>query len=78
MALSSNKRENRLMINQERLLLKGHEVAETLGISRALAYRWMANGILPVVKVQGSRSTRVPTEALRKWVDSQTQNAETK
>ena len=33
------------------LLLKGAQVAEALGISRALAYRWMSGGILPTVRV---------------------------
>lgn len=55
------------------LLLRGGEVAEALGISRALAYRWMATNILPVVRVSGSRSIRVPREALLKWIDGNTQ-----
>ena len=54
------------------LLLRGVEVAEALGISRALAYRWMASGVLPTVRVPGSRSIRVPREALVKWVENQT------
>jgi len=57
----------------EPLLLKGSEVAELLGCSRALAYRWMAGGVLPVVKVPGSRSIRVPRVALEAWVRENTQ-----
>ena len=46
------------------LLLRGIEVAKELGISRALAYRWMQNGTLPVVRVPGSKAVRVPRDAL--------------
>jgi excisionase family DNA binding protein len=59
-------------IPMEPLLLKGAEVAELLGTSRALAYRWMAAGILPTVKVPGSRSIRVPRAALLEWVQANT------
>lgn len=41
-------------VNMSKLLLRGPEVAELLGISKALAYRWMRAGILPVVRVSGS------------------------
>jgi excisionase family DNA binding protein len=52
------------------LLLRGGEVAEALGISRALAYRWMQNGILPTVRV--SRSVRVPHDGLLLWIERNT------
>jgi excisionase family DNA binding protein len=55
------------------LLLRGVEVAEVLGISRALAYRWMAGGVLPTVRIRGSRAVRVPREALLDWVERNTQ-----
>ncbi len=58
------------------LLLKGTEVAELLGCSRAMAYRWMQAGILPVVRIPGGRSIRVPREALMEWVKSNTQRPE--
>lgn len=54
------------------LLLRGSEVADQLGISRALAYRWMASGILPTVRV--SRSIRVPREELMRWITARTNN----
>ena len=57
------------------LLLRGREVAKELGISRALAYRWMQNGVLPVVRVGGSRAVRVPRGALLHWIDQRTQAA---
>ncbi len=60
--------------NVEPLLLRGPEVADALGISRALAYRWMAAEILPVVR-QG-RSVRVPREALHRWIERNTRQAE--
>jgi excisionase family DNA binding protein len=53
------------------LLLRGREVAETLGISRALAYRWMQAGILPTVRV--GRSVRVPQAGLLDWIERHTQ-----
>lgn len=52
------------------LLLRGREVAESLGISRALAYRWMATGVLPTVRV--SRSVRVPHDGLLEWIKHNT------
>jgi predicted DNA-binding transcriptional regulator AlpA len=45
------------------VLLWGLEVAQALGISRALAYRGMAWGILPTIRV--SRSVRVPHDEFR-------------
>ena len=56
----------------EPLLLRGGEVADVLGCSRALAYRWMQTGILPVVRVPGSRSIRVPRAALLEWIQKNT------
>jgi excisionase family DNA binding protein len=53
-----------------RLLLRGPEVADALGISRALAYRWMQTGVLPTVRVNGS--VRVPQDDLSAWVKSRT------
>ena len=60
-------------LDRKPLLLRGSEVADALGISRALAYRWMASGILPTVRV--SRSIRVPREELMRWISARTNNA---
>jgi excisionase family DNA binding protein len=57
------------------LLLRGIEVAQELGISRALAYRWMKNGTLPVVRVPGSKAVRVPRGALLAWIETNTQSS---
>lgn len=51
-----------------RLLLRGGEVAAMLGISRALAFRWMQEGTLPTVRIPGGRTVRVPEDALRQWI----------
>jgi excisionase family DNA binding protein len=61
--------------NSERkpLLLRGGEVADALGISRALAYRWMQTGVLPTVRV--SRSVRVPHDGLLLWIQQNTQHS---
>jgi excisionase family DNA binding protein len=58
---------------QKPMLLTGNEVAVELGVSRALAYRWMSNGTLPVVRVPGGRTVRVPRAALIEWVSDRTQ-----
>ncbi len=52
--------------NRRPLLLRGTEVAHVLGISRALAYRWMATGVLPTLK--RGRCIRVPAAALDEWI----------
>jgi excisionase family DNA binding protein len=57
------------------MLLRGEEVAALLGISRALAYRWMQNGVLPTVRVPGSRSVRVPRTGLLAWIEVNTHQA---
>jgi excisionase family DNA binding protein len=63
---------NQNIIERKPLLLRGPEVAEALGISRALAYRWMQTGVLPTVRV--SRSVRVPHEGLLHWIRQNTHN----
>jgi excisionase family DNA binding protein len=63
-------------MTNETQLLKGGEVAKVLSVSRALAYQWMARGILPVFRVPGSRSVRVPKAALDKWIERQTEEPE--
>ena len=56
----------------DRLLLRGPEVAQITGMSRALAYRMMQNGVLPVVRIPVGRSVRVPREALVEWIRANT------
>lgn len=53
----------------DKLLLKPHEAAETLGVSRSKAYELIANRTIPSIKVGGS--VRVPASALREWIDRQ-------
>jgi excisionase family DNA binding protein len=64
-----------IMTTENTLFLTGAEVARELKISRALAYRWMARGVLPTVRIPGGRTVRVPREALLAWVHAQTQQA---
>lgn len=52
------------------LLLRGGEVARLLGISRALAFRWMQQGVLPTVR--HSKTVRVPSSALLEWIEDNT------
>ena len=63
---------NQSIVERKPLLLRGPEVAELLGISRALAYRWMQTGVLPTVRV--SRSVRVPHDGLLRWIERNTNN----
>jgi excisionase family DNA binding protein len=51
-------------------LLRATEVAEALGISKALAYRWMSDGTLPVTRY--GRTVRVSEGALLDWVKERT------
>ncbi|MCZ2074617.1 MAG: helix-turn-helix domain-containing protein [Bryobacterales bacterium] len=60
------------MEHQAEKLLRGREVAEVLNVSRALAYRWMQSGVLPVIRVPGGRTVRVPRSALLAWIERQT------
>lgn len=55
------------------MALKGAEVAAALGISRSLAYEWMANGTLPVIRI--GKVLRVPRAALEEWLRVQTHPA---
>ena len=57
------------------LLLRGREVAELLGCSRALAYRLMQQRTIPTVRLPGGRSIRVPRAALLEWIDKRTESA---
>lgn len=49
-------------------LLRGAEVAEVIGCSRAMAYRLMQRGTIPVVRIPGSKTVRVPRESLLEWI----------
>ena len=49
-----------------RLLLTVPEAAETLAISRSKLYELLAAGLVPSVRIDGSR--RVPVEALETYV----------
>ena len=58
----------------EKLLLTVREAAEVVSISRTHAYKLLATGEWPVIKI--GRSTRIPVAELRKWVEQQTQTAQ--
>jgi excisionase family DNA binding protein len=47
-------------------------VAELIGCSRAMAYRLMQRGIIPVVRIPGGKTVRVPREALLEWIKDNT------
>ena len=53
-------------------LLRGSEVAEVIGCSRAMAYRLMQRGTIPVVRIPGGKTVRVPRGALQEWIRDNT------
>ena len=52
----------------EKLLLKPMELAEQLGVSRSRAYELLRDGTLPSIQVGGTRTRRVPVQAVRAWI----------
>lgn len=61
---------------KDRLLLNAPQVAALLNISRALAYRWMQDGTLPVLRAPAGRVVRVPRVALEQWIEENTRKAQ--
>jgi excisionase family DNA binding protein len=57
----------------DRLLLRLPEVAALLGIGRSTVYELVQRGDLPTVHV--GRALRIPSAALRDWVEQQTTEA---
>ena len=55
---------------QEPLLLRVEEAARMLRLGRATVYMLVASGELPCVRI--GRAVRVPTEALRRWIETHT------
>jgi excisionase family DNA binding protein len=62
-------------VPDDRLLLRGVEVAARMGCSRALAYKLMKEGILPTVRIPGGRMVRVPSDGLVEWIKRNTRPA---
>jgi prophage regulatory protein len=58
----------------DKLLLRPNEAAEVLGLGRSKTYDLIARGVIPAVRI--GKSIRVPIEALRDWVASQTPHEE--
>lgn len=54
-------------------LLRGTEAADVIGCSRAMAYRLMQRGTIPVVRIPGGKTVRVPEKALLEWITAHTQ-----
>jgi excisionase family DNA binding protein len=54
-------------VSVERLLLTAEETADMLGIGRTKVYELMRLGLIESVKIHGCR--RIPTEAVRDYVD---------
>jgi excisionase family DNA binding protein len=74
--MEQNQHHESQTVNRRALLLRGNEVAAALGISRALAYRWMQDGTLPVLRAPAGRVVRVPRAALEQWIAENTREAQ--
>ena len=53
----------------EKLLLKPSEVADCLGLGRPKTYELLRDGTLPSIRL--GHAVRVPTSALREWIERQ-------
>lgn len=54
----------------EKLLLKPSEAFKAMSIGRSTGYAMIASGELPSVRI--GRAVRVPVDALKQWVEQQT------
>ena len=58
----------------EKLLLTPEEAFEAICVKRAKGYQMLATGELPSIKIGKLR--RIPVDALRRWVEGRTEEAE--
>jgi excisionase family DNA binding protein len=58
----------RTEVFMEPLLLRPEDAAKALGLGRSKMYALLADGTIPSVRV--GTSLRVPSEALKAWVDT--------
>ena len=61
------------IIQQKKLVLSVHELADTLGISRPVAYELIKKNGFPAVRVS-ERRIIIPVEALCKWLEAEAQS----
>lgn len=54
----------------EKLLLRIDEITEILGISRSQAYKMVAAGEIPSLKI--GKAIRIPADRLKAWVEAET------
>lgn len=58
-------------MSADKLLLTIQEACAAVGVCRTVGYKLAASGRWPVVRI--GRSVRIPADALRKWVEQNTQ-----
>ncbi|MCR4646302.1 MAG: helix-turn-helix domain-containing protein [Oscillospiraceae bacterium] len=56
----------------QKLLLTPDEARKLLGIGRTVMYRILKEGIIPAVKLSGSRRLYIPMEGLKKMIAART------
>ena len=54
----------------ERLALRVPEVGELLGVPPRTVYRWVAEGLLPTIRI--GRVVMVPRKDLEQWLERET------
>lgn len=57
----------------EKAFYRVSEVAEILSLGKSLTYRLVAEGKIPSVWMSGIRARRVPAEALKRFIEEQSQ-----
>jgi len=55
----------------DKLLLRPLEAADILAVSKSKIYELLSSGLIPSIRI--GKSIRIPSEELRKWVATRTQ-----
>ncbi len=61
------------IIQQKKLVLSVHELADVLGVSRPVAYELIKRNGFPAVRVS-ERRIIIPVEGLCKWLEAEAQS----
>jgi excisionase family DNA binding protein len=62
--------------DMEKLLVKPSEAFKAMSIGRSTGYAMIASGELPSVRI--GRAVRVPVDALKQWIERQTNKGDNK
>lgn len=59
----------------EKAFYKIPEVAEVIGLGKSMTYKLVADGVIPSVRLAGTKTRRVSREALERWIEEQAAQA---